>query len=94
MSCVCLQREHSGDGCDLASTLCAQYLSKVELFVLSWARVRRVRRGSLPSQLLMCGGVRSILVLPLVARCLEPIDVCIWRMFVFMSVVVTVWGSG
>ena len=21
------------------------------------------------------------------------IDVCIWRMFVFMSVVVTVWGS-
>ena len=28
-----------------------------------------------------------------VARCLETIDVCIWRMFVFMSVVVTVWGS-
>ena len=42
----------------------------------------------------MCGGgVRSILSLPLVARCLETIDVCIWRMFVFMSVVVTVWGS-
>ena len=31
-------------------------------------------------------------VLPLVARCLETIDVCIWCMFVFMSVVVTVWG--
>ena len=31
------------------------------------------------------GGVRSILLLPLVARCLETIDVCIWRMFVFMS---------
>ena len=29
----------------------------------------------------------------LVARCLETIDVCIWRMFVFMSVVVAVWGS-
>ena len=44
--------------------------------------------------LLMCGGgVRSILLLPLVARCLDTIDVCIWRMFVFMSVVVTVWGS-
>ena len=28
-----------------------------------------------------------------VSRCLETIDVCIWRMFVFMSVVVTVWGS-
>ena len=36
--------------------------------------------------------MRSILLLPLVARCLETIDVCIWRMFVFMSVVVTVWG--
>ena len=42
----------------------------------------------------MCdGGVRSILLLSLLARCLETIDVCIWRMFVFMSVVVTVWGS-
>ena len=35
-----------------------------------------------------------ILLLPLVARCLESIDVCIWRMFVFMSVIVTVWGCG
>ena len=33
----------------------------------------------------MCGGgVRSILLLPLVAICLETIDVCIWRMFVFV----------
>ena len=53
--------------------------------------MRRVRRGSLSSELLMCGGgVRSILLLPLVVRCLETIDVRIWRMFVFMSVVVTV----
>ena len=64
------------------------------MFVLSWARVRRVRRGSLSSELLLCGeGVRSILLLPLLARCLETIDVCIWRMFVFMSVVVSVWES-
>ena len=28
--------------------------------------------------------------MPLVARCLETIDVCIWCMFVFMSVVVNV----
>ena len=50
-------------------------------------------RGSLSSELLACGGsVCSILLLPLVARCLETIDVCIWRMFVFMSVVVTVWN--
>ena len=96
MSCVwMLQRVHSGDGCVLASTLCKYDLRKGDLFVLSWARVRRMRRGSLSSELLVCGGgVRSILLLPPVARCLETIDVCIWRMFVFMSVVVTVWGSG
>ena len=42
----------------------------------------------------MCGGgVRSILLLPLVGRCLETIDECIWRMFVFMSVVVIVCGN-
>ena len=53
-----------------------------------------MRRGSLPSELRMGGGgVRSILLLPLVARCLETIDVCIWRMFIFMSGVVTVCGS-
>ena len=34
-----------------------------------------------------------ILLLSLVARCLETIDVCIWCMFAFMSVVVTVWWS-
>ena len=33
----------------------------------------------------MCGGgVCSILLLPLVARCLETIDVCIWRMFFYV----------
>ena len=53
-----------------------------------------MRRGSLSSELLTCGGgVRSILLLHLVARCLETINECIWHMFVFMSVVVTVWGS-
>ena len=93
MSCVwMLQRGHSGDGCVLASTLCKYDLRKVDLFVLKWARVRRVRRGSLSSELLMCGGgLRSILLLPLVARCLETIDVCIWRMFVSISVVLNVW---
>ena len=91
--CVGVAEGHSGDGCDLASTLCKYDLRKENLFVLSWARVRRVRRGSIFSALLMCGGgVRSILLLPLVDRCLETIDVSIWRMFVFMSVVVTEWG--
>ena len=39
-----LQRGHCGDGCDLASTLCKYDLKKGDLFVLSWARVRRVRQ--------------------------------------------------
>ena len=48
-----------------------------------------MRRGSI-----MCGGgVRSILLLPLVASCLETIDVCIYRMVVLKYVVVTMWGS-
>ena len=61
MSCVSmLQRGHSGDGCVLASTLCKYDFRKGDLFVLSWARVRRVRRGSLSSELLCGGGVCNI----------------------------------
>ena len=56
--------------------------------------VRRVMRGSISSEMLMCGErVRSILLLSLVARCIETINVCILRMFAFMSVAVTVCGS-
>ena len=86
VSCVwVLHRGHSGDGCDLALSLCKYDLRKGDLCVLSGARVRRVRLGSLSSELLMCGGgVRNILLLPLVARCLETTDVCIWHMFVFL----------
>ena len=55
---------HSGDGCVLASSLCKYDLRKGDLFVLGWARMRRVMRGSLPSELLVCGGgVRSIFLL-------------------------------
>ena len=99
MMCVVygvLQRGHSGDGCDLASTLYLYNLRKAYLFLLGWRRVRRVTRGSISLELLMCGGgVHSIFLLcgSFVARCLEIIDVCIWRMFVFMSVVVIVWRS-
>ena len=46
------QRGNSGDGCDLASTLCKYDLRKGDLFVLSWARVRQVRWGSISSELL------------------------------------------
>ena len=63
MSCVwVLQRGHSGDGCVLSSTFCKYDLRKGDLLVLSWARLRRVMRGSISSELLMCGrGARSIL---------------------------------
>ena len=72
---------HSGDGYDLASTLSKYDLRKDDLFVLSWARGRRLMRGGISSELLICGGgVRSILLFPLMTRCLETIDVCIWCM--------------
>ena len=45
-----------GDGCVLASNLCKYDLRKGDLFLLSWSRMRRVRQGSLYSELLMCGG--------------------------------------
>ena len=89
-----LQRGHRGDGCDLAPTLCKYDLRKRDLFVLSWARVRRVRRRSHSSELIMCGGgVRSILVWPLVANCIETIDVCIWHRYVCCSDCVGVNGN-
>ena len=50
MSCVwMLQRGHCGNGCILALTLCKYGLRKGDLFVLSWARVGRVMRGSISS---------------------------------------------
>ena len=65
-----LQRGNSGDGCDLVSTVCKYDLRKGDLFVMSWAKVQQVRRGSISSEPIMCGGgVYSILLLPLVARC-------------------------
>ena len=74
-----LKSGHSGDGCELTSTLCKYDLRKHGLFVLSWASVRREMRGSISSELLMGGGVVcSILLLSLVVRCLVTIGVCIW----------------
>ena len=49
-----LQRGHSGDGCDLALTFCKYDMRKGNLFILSWTRVRQVRRGSISSDLIMC----------------------------------------
>ena len=42
----------------------------------------------------MCArGVLSILLFPLMTRCLETKYMCISRMIVLMFVVVTMWGS-
>ena len=52
---------HSGDECVLASPLSNYTVRKGDLFVLTWARMRRLRRGSISSELLMCdGGVRAV----------------------------------
>ena len=40
-----LQRGHSSDECNLASTLCKYDLRKGDLFVLSWTRVQQVNLG-------------------------------------------------
>ena len=59
--CLSVTQGHSGGGCDLTSALCKNDLRKGDIFILSWARVRRVRRESSSSELLMCGGrMRSI----------------------------------
>ena len=85
MWCVC--------GCswrDDVYCVCECYKRGIVVMDVIWPRVRQ---GSISSELLMCcGGVHNILLLPLMARCLETIYVCTCRMFVFMSVVVTVWG--
>ena len=56
MCCVC--ESYKGvvlclSCCDLASTLCKYDLKNCDLFVLRWARVRRLRRKSISSMLLM-----------------------------------------
>ena len=52
-------REDIGDGFDFVTTLCKYDLRKGDLFALSWAGVRRVRRGSISLELL-CGGVCAV----------------------------------
>ena len=48
-----LHKGDSGVGCVLASTLCKYERMKGDLSVLNWARVRRVCRGSVSSELLI-----------------------------------------
>ena len=48
--CVTVPEGYSGDGCVLASTLGKYTLRKGDLFVLSLARLRRVRQESISSE--------------------------------------------
>ena len=83
----------SGNGCDLASTLCTYDFRKDDLFFYELDKGTS-EAGKYLFRARMCGGgVRNILLLPLGPICLETIDVCIWHMLVFMYVTVTVDGS-
>ena len=82
-----LQRGYSGDGYALASTLCRYDLRKGDLFVLCLAT------SEAGKYLYGAANVCRIFLLSLVARCIETIDVCIWSMFICVSIVVTVWRS-
>ena len=65
MSCVwVLQRGNSGDGCVLASTLCKYDSRKGDLFVLSWAWVRRVMWVNISSELMISGFSPSLFMFP------------------------------
>ena len=94
MSCVwMLQRVHSGDGCVLSSTLFMYDLRKGDLFCYELGK--GVTSGT-EKYLFINDNVwwrcAQYVIMPLGARCIEKIYVCIWRMLVFMSVVVAVWG--
>ena len=76
-----LQREHSGDGCDLVSTLCKYELRKDDLLFPSWARVRRVRRGNIYSELIICAQhfvISSCGKMPSENRCVYMAHVCFY----------------
>ena len=77
--CVCYRQR----GIVVMDVICRRFcvgmiLGRAISFFSDLGRVRRVKRGSISSELQMCGGgVLSIFLLPLVAGWLETIDVCI-----------------
>ena len=76
----------------MASTLYTCDLRKGDLFVLSWAKAATSEAGKyLFSAANVWWSCAQYFVMHLVAR--ETIAVCIWHLFVFMSVVVIVLGS-
>ena len=68
-----LQIGHSGDGCLTSSILFIYERSRGHLFVLSWARVRRVARGECCFGVMYCEwyGVCDFVVLSVVEVCAD-----------------------
>ena len=64
-----LQRGHSCDGCLNSSILVKYERSRGHLFVLSWARVRRVARGSVVSEGCTVSGMVFVTLLCCVVGC-------------------------
>ena len=91
--CVGVTDGNSGDGCDLAPTL-GRYDFRKDDFMcseLSKGATSEAGKYIYRATNVWWRWVQYLLLL-LVARYLQTIDVCTWRMLVFMSVVVTVWG--
>ena len=84
-----LQRGHSGDGCLSSSILFKYECSMVHLFVLSWARVRRVARGECCFGVMYCEwyGVCDFVVLSVVEVCADYVGVNVFHVCLTFSVV-------
>ena len=86
MCVMCVSVTNSGHGCDLVPPLCRNDLRKGDLFVLSWVSEAGKYRFRATNVWWRCAQYFAI-VIALVARCLDRIDVCL---LFFMSGVVTV----
>ena len=82
-----LQRAHSGDGCLSLSILFKYERCKGHLFVLSWARVRRVARGSVVSEYSLCTVSGMVVVTLLCCRLLRYVlTMVVWMCFMFVLI--------
>ena len=88
-----LQREHSCGGCLTASILFKYERSRGHLFVLSWARVRRVARGKCCFGVMYCEwyGVCDFVVLSVVEVCADYGGVNVFHVCINFGVVYGVW---
>ena len=80
-----LRRGHSGDGCLTSSILVKYEGSRGHLFVLSWAMVRRVARGSVVSESCTLSGM--VFVTMFCCRMLKYVlPMVVWMCFMFVLI--------